>query len=76
MDDLLARRGLDEPMEKKKTREKSERKTDHGSRNWKRGEDNKKEVKDERDDDEITESELQAQLDAAGNYDNYVFILF
>lgn len=65
MDDLLARRGLDEPMEKKKTREKSERKTDHGSRNWKRGEDNKKEVKDERDDDEITESELQAQLDAA-----------
>ena len=55
MDDVLERRDFEtNPFEKKK---------DHGSRNWKRGENEEKKIKEEI---TITEEELDAQLNAAG----------
>ena len=59
MDDVLERRDFESnPFDKPK---------DHGSRKWKRGnEEKEKEVKKESEEITITEEELQAQLDAAG----------
>ena len=59
MDDVLERRGFkDDPFEGSSKGSK-----DHGSRNFKRGDDEKDTKKEEI---TITEEELQAQLDAAG----------
>ena len=62
MDDLLERRDFEQnPFEKSESK-------DHGSRKWKRGQEAKTEEKEVKEEDfTITEDELQAQLDAAGN---------
>ena len=57
MDDVLERRDFKDSPFGGATK-------DHGSRNFKRGEENKEAQKEEI---TITEEELQAQLDAAGN---------
>ena len=64
MDDVLERRGFkDDPFDGSSKGSK-----DHGSRNFKRGDDEKDTKKEEI---TITEEELQAQLDAAGIYLKY-----